>query len=355
MENKRIDLISRQDIYQMRERGKSLREIGKQTGFHYSSISRELMRNGPRDRREECAPACVQASLAQKRAEKRQRVERRPRMRLKCPEIRQLVSELIKPEVRILSNGKQLILPGLTPEQIAAEVPKRLPGKSISHEAIYQYLLLVARELIQYLPKLGSCRRRRTRTEKVGRRKLRQAAVPKKHISQRPAAAETLEEFGHYERDAIVSCRGGEGGLQNIIERKSRYAKLRKLERLDAKTGREATIEALRFEAQRLKTVRSITNDNGSENLEWASIEKILGTEIYFCTAYAAYQRGINERSNETFRKVFPKGTNFADISAEEVAIVEAWYNNRPLGVLKYRTPKQVYDDEIALLGQKAA
>jgi IS30 family transposase len=352
MKKIKITLISRQDIYKMRSEGKSLQDIVDVIGGDKSAVSRELKRNGPQNKTERRALYWVQAKLANDRAEARKNKLRPKRLKLKSVEIQKLVVELITPEETELSNGKKLLLPGLSPKQISKEVPKRLPGMSISHEAIYQWIFSEARELIPYLEKLGVYKRRRKRTEKVGRRKRKTAASPKKHISTRSESAESREEFGHRERDSLVSNRDGKGGLQNIIERKTRFMALSKLNDLSAKSGREATIRSLRDEPP--GSVLSIANDHGAEHQEWESVERVLNTEILFCNPYAAQDRGSNERANRTIRKVYPKGTNFQDITDEEVKIVEDWYNNRPLGVIGYRTPREAYEEEISKL-KKAA
>jgi IS30 family transposase len=347
MKKVKITLISRQDIYKMRSVGKSLREIAEYIGCDHSAISRELKRNGPRDKRERRSPWWVQAKLAQDRAEARKNKPRKKRIKLKSQEIQNLVIELITPKEVILPNGKKLTLPGLSPQQISIEVSKRLPGQSISHEAIYQWIFSDARGLIPCLERLGAYKRRRKRTENVGRKRKR-PATPKKHISDRSIAAESREEFGHRERDSIVSCKGGSGAIQNITERKTRYLTLVKLSDLTAKSGREATIRGLRNEP--IESVKSIANDHGPEHQEWESVEKTLGTEVLFCTPHASQERGSNERLNRTIRKVYPKGTNFEHVNDEELQIVGDWYNNRPLLVLGGNTPKEAYEEEIQKL-----
>jgi len=347
MKKIKISLISRQDIYKMRSEGKSLREIGEYLGCDHSAVSRELKRNGPRDRKEGRQPWWIQAKVAHDRAEARKKIPRSKRLKLKSIEVQKLVVELITPKEVILSDGRKLTLPGMSPKQISMEISKRLPGMSISHEAIYQWIFSDARELIPHLEKLGAYRRRRKRTENVGRKRKR-PATPKKHVSERSLVGENREEFGHRERDSIVSCKEGRGAIQNITERKTRFVVLTKLDDLTAKSGREATIRTLRNEP--LGSVLSIANDHGSEHQEWESVEKTLATQVLFCTPYASQERGSNERANRTIRKVYPKGTNFEAVKDEELKIVSDWYNNRPLVVLNGKTPKEAYDEELIRL-----
>ncbi|MCQ9172661.1 IS30 family transposase, partial [Corynebacterium amycolatum] len=49
-----------------------------------------------------------------------------------------------------------------------------------------------------------------------------------------------------------------------------------------------------------------------------------------------------NERMNRDIRFYFPKGTNFTDVTDQEVAEAEALLNNRPRVVLGGLTPREV-------------
>ena len=49
------------------------------------------------------------------------------------------------------------------------------------------------------------------------------------------------------------------------------------------------------------------------------------------------------ENINGLIRRFFPKGTNFDNISEEAIAYVEDWINNRPMKILNYMTPKQIF------------
>ena len=44
-------------------------------------------------------------------------------------------------------------------------------------------------------------------------------------------------------------------------------------------------------------------------------------------------------------RRFFPKGTNFDDITAAEVAQVEEWLANYPRRILDWKTPQMLYDE----------
>ena len=73
---------------------------------------------------------------------------------------------------------------------------------------------------------------------------------------------------------------------------------------------------------------KSITVDNGCEFQDVVGMQKSCRrkgdrTVIYFCHPYSAYERGSNENMNRIIRRFFPKGTNFDNVTAEEVSKAE--------------------------------
>lgn len=335
-----IDLSERQVIYMMKQGKNSIRAIADFVEREPSTISRELSKNGPQCRAERRISFWEQAKLAQTRVELRKYRTRGGRFRIPDGEIRRYIIDKLK--YRIV-NGKKLW--GWTPKMISERISQDLPGKSISHETIYAWIHFEARYLLDCLIKLSKHKRRKNRSEKIGRKKNPDQNTSKgRPISERPLEVLLNKIFGHAERDCMVSCRGGKAALMNFIERKTRYMFLVKLENLTTDEGRKAAIKVLRG----LDWLKTMTNDNGTENGDADWIEIATGVLVYRCDPYSPHQRGINERANGTIRKVLPKGTNFDDITKEEVSVIQDWYNNRPLGVLGFLTPQEALDSELA-------
>jgi len=159
-------------------------------------------------------------------------------------------------------------------------------------------------------------------------------------IDKRPAAADNRSEYGHWEMDLIVSCKGGKGALLTLTERKTRQeiiirlpdktqrAVKRALDRLERRYG-------VKFK-ERFKT---ITTDNGSEFLDFKSLEKSCKGKgkrfkMYFAHPYSSWERGSNENANGVIRRFFPKGTDFSKVSIAKIQAVEDWMNNYPRRIL---------------------
>ena len=63
----------------------------------------------------------------------------------------------------------------------------------------------------------------------------------------------------------------------------------------------------------------------------------------YFADPYSSWQRGTNEYHNGLVRRYYPKGTDFSQVSQEELSQVVQLINNIPRKVLEYATPLEVF------------
>jgi IS30 family transposase len=53
------------------------------------------------------------------------------------------------------------------------------------------------------------------------------------------------------------------------------------------------------------------------------------------------------ENRNKSLRRFLPKGENFDGIPNDYLEWVEDYFNNMPMKVLGFRTPNQVWNEEI--------
>jgi len=225
---------------------------------------------------------------------------------------------------------------GWTPEVISGWLGRR-GAITISHEAIYQWIYAEAPELIGCLP-----RRHRKRYCKGHSRKHQRSHIPNRiAIDQRPAKINDRSEFGHWEADSIVS-RASKVALNVILERKSRHLCLTKLPQKSA--GHTCRAMTSRLGSFPPEARLSITYDNGSENTEHEAVNKVLGTDSYFCAPYHSWEKGAVENINGLIRRYIPKGTDIEKITEEQIRWIEWQLNNRPRKCLGYRTPAEVFD-----------
>ena len=170
----------------------------------------------------------------------------------------------------------------------------------------------------------------------------------KRHIDDRPAAANERTELGHWERDCVVGSPGG-AALLTMVERKSRFSRVRRVARLNSDQVADATVDALR---EHKALTQSLTNDNGQEFGRDELLEKRLGVPIYFCEPSAPWQRGSVENFNGLVRQFVRKGTQINTLSPEMPAALEDTLNHRPRKTSGFRTPHEVFrKTETELMG----
>jgi len=240
-----------------------------------------------------------------------------------------------------------------SPEQIAGRIRRDIPGAKISYETIYKYIYAqyyrhgygrcIGEDLRIYLK-----RRHKTRYPKyLPFRPQRLKIVDAVSISERPKEIELRQELGHWEGDSIVS-RQSKYGLNTLVERKSGYLFVTKIKNGTAIETSQTVIARLSVLPRRNR--QTLTLDNGSENSGHKIITKNLGTKCYFARPYHSWERGTNENTNGLIRYYFPKKTDFAKISEEEIKRVETILNNRPRKRLNWLTPLEVFTGQSVAL-----
>lgn len=315
---KHLSQEEREIIANLLSGGSSLGDIAKAVGRNKGTISREIKRNCPPERRR-YVPCRAHARACERKT------NANTHERLKNALVRQYV--------------KDGLAEGWSPEQISGRIQIDHPGQSIHHEAIYQYIYHPRNpdrlEMIQLLRRAHKKRRNKS----IGR-KVRKATIPnKKSIDDRPKSVEGRRQYGHWEGDSLIS-RKSKAALNTLVERKSRLVLITKLPRKGADETNQAIIE--RLKKLPAKGRLTLTLDNGTENAKHEQLTATLGIRCYFARPYASWERGTNENANGLIRWYLPKGTDFRTITPEQIVWVENLLNNRPRKCLGYRTPLEV-------------
>ncbi len=168
-------------------------------------------------------------------------------------------------------------------------------------------------------------------------------------IERRPQNISHRDTFGHWEMDCV--CGSTKAVLLVLTERFSRNEIIFKMPDQTSKSVLRC-LDKLEEKYGKLfgKIFKSITVDNGSEFSDFIGMEKskfgvYKRTNIYYCHAYSAWERGTNERMNREIRRIIPKGTNLSKYTNKDIKTVENWLNNYPRKVLGYRTPSEVFNE----------
>jgi IS30 family transposase len=318
-----LSMAEREEIAVLRGRV-AVREIARRLGRSPSTVSRELRRNSAGGR-----PEYYRASSAQSQADRRARRPKTSKLAAD-PRLRGYVQDKL--------GGRQRF----SPEQIAARLAVDFPddeGMRISHEAIYQALYVQGR---------GALRRDLHRCLRTGRalRKPRRRADRRQErikdkvmISERPAEVADRAVPGHWEGDLIIGEDGG-SAIGTLVERTTRFTLLLHLpDDHGAVAVRNAIAATIAFLPAQLR--RSLTWDQGIELAEHLQLRVATDLEIYFCDPHSPWQRGTNENTNGLLRQYFPKGTNLAVHTPEDLAEVAAALNGRPRKTLGWKTPAE--------------
>ena len=210
----------------------------------------------------------------------------------------------------------------------------------------YKHLSSKEREkyLVDYLP-----RKHKARFKWWQYQRKKKNNIPNRiDIDFREEEANLRKEFGHFEVDCIVSKKGSKSALLVMVDRKTRYTKIKKLTR---KTSSQASLRLISALSEYSSShIHSITYDNGCEFSRHEFVNRILQTKSYFCKPYHSWEKGTVENINGLIRRFFPKQTDFDTITDREILYVQNWINSRPMKVLGYKTPSEMYLQSIVPL-----
>ena len=316
-----LTIEERESISRGLAANESFRSIARAIGRAPSTVSREVHRHGGR-----AHYRALDAANAATRALRR-----------------------AKPLV-LSTNGlrRQLVMEKLeldwSPQQIAGWLRRNHPDEPklhVSHETIYRSLYLrqrsaLPKQLLQRL-RTGRVMRRSKRASTAGQRRGQiVGAVP---IAERPQEVATRQEAGHWEGDLIAGAKNTH--VATLVERRSRWTMLVKLDGKDAESATAALVAALsNLPPTSLKT---LTWDRGTELARHREVTERTGTKIYFCDPKSPWQRGTNENTNGLVRQYLPKGTRLDVVSQGELDAIAERLNRRPRKVLAYAAPVDIH------------
>jgi IS30 family transposase len=373
-----LSFAEREEIALLRVAGCGVREVARRLRRAPSTISRELRRNAAT----RAGRLGYRATTAQWHADRRARRPKPAKLAVN-EHLRRYVQDRLAgvvqrpdgaavggPDVAWIGRRRgrrrdRRWARSWSPEQIANRLRLDFPDDDlmrVSHDAIYQSLFVQGRGALKR--ELTACLRT-GRTLRVPRARARGRGkgfvTDELMISQRPADAADRAVPGHWEGDLILGLRSS--AIGTLVERTSRFTMLLHLPPIDGRDsvrikngpaltghGAEAVRDAITAAIVTLpeQLRRSLTWDQGAEMAQHARLRIDTGLEVYFCDPQSPWQRGTNENTNGLLRQYFPRGTDLARHSPDDLAAVAAALNTRPRKTLGWKTPAEVLNEHLA-------
>ena len=308
-------------IYEYLYQGYSIQEIATVIGYHKTTIYRELHRNS--------SEIGYKPSKAEHKYHSRK--QHRPTKFDRNPELKYFVIEKLESS--------------WSPELIDGYLRRQVGHCVISYETIYRFIysseglkLKLYKHLIQ---------KRCFRYPRIKRRRKTLFKDRKKSIHTRPLSINARTRYGHWEGDLIL-FRHTQTNLITLRERKSRLILAIKNESRQAATTTESLTDYLNIRT--LKTIKTLTLDNGVEFSYHEKMSKKLKATIYFCDPYKSWQKGAIENANKLLRTKLPRKTNIDSMEQNQIDNIVKQFNDRPMKCLKFQTPNEVFKQTFGLL-----
>ena len=328
---KRLAIQEREGISRGLAQEKTMQAIAREIKRSPSTITREIKRNSGKSGYRAFSASQRAKTAAASRREGKSKIAQ-------LEQLRRYVLEKLREE--------------WSPEEVCTRIKIEYSwdiSMQISHEAIYQYIYVLPRgELKQTLVKALRQEHKYRRTQKGGKTEEKRGKIANMlSIEERPAEVADRTVPGHWEGDLILG-KYKRSAMGTLVERTTRYTILVALgNQKDAVSVREAYAEAFKTVPDELR--KTLTYDQGKEMSEHQQFTIDTGMQVFFAHPGSPWERGTNENTNGLIRQYFPKGTDFAQISEDEIKIVQRKLNDRPRKVLNFYKPNEVFNNLVAL------
>jgi IS30 family transposase len=244
---------------------------------------------------------------------------------------------------------------GWSPEQIAGRLKQMhpdAPTERVSHETVYAYIYAQPRGELRKLL-IGALRQaHKARLPRSRGRDRRGRLREMVSIHDRPVEAQGRQVAGHWEGDLLKGAANA-SAVGTLVERKSRFVLLAKVDGVDAESVLEGFTRRLRTLPASLR--KTLTYDQGREMARHRDLAKRLHLRVYFADPHSPWQRPTNENTNGLLREYLPKGMDLSGLTQRYLTQVATALNTRPRKCLGFLTPEEVMSSEINHLNNPVA
>lgn len=312
----------REFIYLQLHEGHSSRTIAESLRRDHSTILREIQRNS--SAHESGHPSVYSPSVATELAQQK-------RKNSKCAKLQD--PSMQRWVIRHLTRG-------WSPEQIAGRLNLRAPHAAVSYETIYQFIYSPEQRILRLWEFLRRGHHRRR--ERVGRntQSVKRSLIPRRiSIEERPVEANQRRHVGHFESDLLEGIKTNPSAVSVTVDRKSGYVILDKVPNKQPERRAESLAQNL---GQLPFPTRTVTLDNGTENMQHERVAQRLGCAIFFCHPYRAWEKGTVENTIGLIRSYIPKKTDLSTVTLTDLRTIARELNERPRKRLGFCTPSEI-------------
>lgn len=317
---RQFSLEERCEITRLQAQGCSLRQIAAALDRSPSSVSRELKRNTG-------SKVGYRPTFASEQARARRwkgsRLDRKPELR-----------------AAVLTALAQRC----SPEQVAGRLAREAGQAVISHETIYRFIdAQITRHndysWRHYLP------RGKSKRGFPGRKGGSSVSFIQDRVSiaQRPAEVEQRDIPGHWEADTMLFATYGQSVL-TLHERSSRLLIGQRPANRTAPLIADTIAAIMAALPPALR--KTITFDNGSEFAQHWKLHA-MQIDTFFCNTHSPWQKASIENAIGRLRRFLPRKTDLTSLTEEDFSACIARYNNTPRKCLDYRTPAEVFCQQL--------
>jgi len=178
--------------------------------------------------------------------------------------------------------------------------------------------------------------------KKTGKKNAREIIKNRVFIDKRPKYINEQKQYGHWEGDVLGAIKSDKARVVGLVERKSKFFLAGKVPRLKyAMDGFNILSNSYH------KLFHSVTLDNGPENAR----HQELIARTFFCFPYRSWEKPLIENTFMRLRRFIPKKSSLKKYSHEDIAKFVDIMNNTPRKCLNYRTPKEVFEEQLLKVG----
>lgn len=302
--------------------GESYSEIGKAIGKRKSAVYYEIKNKSKGD--QYCAEYAQEATVRGKA------VANSLRNKYANPRLMLLMRDFLKK--------------GRSPKDIAMRVRKKFADDKsmrISHETIYRIAFTFKNrktfkylaDLYQYLPRKNKKKHTRGHISPYRVKSRYWRSIHQMHEKFK-------KSFGTWEIDAMHIKNGYILVCIEVFSKKTMAIPVQNLTAISC-------LRALRDLFSRIKDVKAMICDRGSENTQYKALQRMLNTRVYACDPGSPWQKGLVEGTIRLFRRYFPKDCDYNRITPKNVYRVCALLNTMYRASLGKKTANEVYYENL--------